>query len=115
MRRMSQIGLCAILVAMTTASTAAINAQTVRRVKVIKQVAPDYPEEAERAGVEGNVVLEVTIEKNGEVSLTKVIRGDKLLQQAAVDAVKQWRFTNDENAPVTIQLTIAFALNADAG
>lgn len=48
------------------------------------------------------------------MSLTKVIRGDKLLQQAAVDAVKQWRFTNDENAPVTIQLTIAFTLNSDA-
>jgi len=115
MRRISQIGLCAILFAVTTGSTAAINTQTERRVKVIKQVAPVYPEEAERAGVEGNVVLEVTIEKNGEVSLTKVIRGDKLLQQAALDAVKQWRFTNDENAPVTIQLSIAFTLNADAG
>ena len=114
MRRISQIGLCAILFAVTTGSAAAINTQTERRVKVIKQVAPVYPEEAERAGVEGNVVLEVTIEKNGEVSLTKVIRGDKLLQQAAVDAVKQWRFTNDENAPVTIQLTIAFTLNSDA-
>lgn len=115
MRRISKIGLCAIVFAITTGSTAATYTQTERRVKVIKQVAPVYPEEAERAGVEGNVVLEVTIEKNGEVSLTKVISGDKLLQQAALDAVKQWRFTNDENGPVTIQLTIAFALNSDAG
>lgn len=58
MRRISQIGLCAILFAVTTGSAAAINTQTERRVKVIKQVAPVYPEEAERAGVEGNVVLD---------------------------------------------------------
>jgi len=115
MKIISQIGLCVIVFAMTAGSIAAINTQTERRVKVIKQVDPVYPEEAERAGVEGNVVIEVTIEKTGEVGMTKVIRGDKLLQQAALDAVKQWRFSNAENAPVTIQLTIAFALNPGTG
>jgi len=94
MKIISQIGLCVIVFAMTAGSIAAINTQTERRVKVIKQVDPVYPEEAERAGVEGNVVIEVTIEKTGEVGMTKVIRGDKLLQQAALDAVKQWRFSN---------------------
>jgi len=113
MRRITQFGLCAIVVAMTAVSTAATNTQTDRPVKVIKQVAPVYPDDAQQAGVEGNVVLEVTIEKNGELSNTKVISGHKLLQQAALDAVKQWRFENAGNAPVTIQLTIAFALDSE--
>ena len=111
---MTKLGLCAIVFAITASSAAAIRPQAGQGVKVIKQVAPVYPEEAKRARVEGNVVLEVTIEENGEVSMTKVVSGHKLLQQAAVDAVKQWRFVNDANASVTIQLTLAFALKPDS-
>jgi len=107
--------LVAIVFAANSSSAAAIRQQAEHRVKVIHQVAPAYPEEAKRERVEGNVVLDVTVEENGKVSMTKVISGHRLLQQAAVDAVKQWRFANDTNAAVTIQLTIAFALKPDAG
>jgi TonB family protein len=113
MRRITQFGLCAIVFAMTAGSTAAINTQTDRPVKVIKQVAPVYPDEAQQAGVEGKVVLEVTVEKNGKLSMAKVISGPKLLQQAALDAVKQWRFSNTGNARVTLQLTMAFTLDSE--
>jgi TonB family protein len=84
------------------------------KVKVIHKVDPVYPEEAEREGVEGKVVLDVTVEQNGEVSMAKVLSGHKLLQQAAVDAVKQWRFANSVNDSVTIQLTISFSLSGSA-
>jgi len=75
--------------------------------KVTRQVAPVYPDEAKRAQVEGNVVLDVTVEENGEVSVAKVVNGHQLLQKAAVDAAMQWRFANPGDAPVTIQLTMA--------
>lgn len=107
--------LIAIVFATNSGSTAAIRQQAEPRVKVIHQVAPAYPEEAKRERVEGNVVLDVTVEENGKVSMTKVISGHRLLQQGAVDAVKQWRFANDTNAAVTIQLTISFALKPDTG
>jgi len=113
MTRIKGLGLCVILLASASIGTAAMRAQAERKVKVIEQVAPVYPDEAQQAGIEGNVVLEVTIEKNGELSMAKVISGHKLLQQAALDAVKQWRFANTGNTPVTIQLTLAFTLDSD--
>jgi TonB family protein len=82
--------------------------------KVIHQVAPVYPEEAKRARVEGKVVLDVTVEEKGEVSMAEVISGHLLLNQAAIDALKQWRFSKPSNAPATIQLTIAFALKPES-
>ena len=114
MNRFAGFLVVAIVFAVNSSSTAAIRQQAEHRVKVIHQVAPAYPEEAKRERVEGNVVLDVTVEESGNVSMTKVISGHRLLQQAAVDAVKQWRFANDTNAAVTIQLTIAFALKPDA-
>ena len=98
----------------TAAATATNQQKQERSLKVIHQVAPVYPEEAEREGVEGKVVLDVTVEQNGEVSSAKVLSGHKLLQQAAVDAVKQWRFSNPLNDSVTIQLTINFSLSGAA-
>ena len=111
-------GLFLAMVMLAINSGAAVAAtkqqQQEQSVKVTHQVAPVYPEEAKRARVEGKVVLDVTVEENGEVSMAKVVNGPQLLQQAAVDAVKQWRFSNPLNDSVTIQLTIAFALKADS-
>lgn len=92
---------------------AAAKQQQEKSVKAIHKVEPVYPEEAERAKVEGKVILDVTVEQNGEVSMAKVINGHRLLNQAAIDAVKQWRFSNTFNEAVTIQLTIAFSLEAE--
>jgi TonB family protein len=59
---------------------------------VLYRVEPDYPEEALRQGVQGAVVLEVHINPDGAVQELKLVSGPPLLAQAAVDAVKQWRF-----------------------
>ena len=81
------------------------------QLKAIHKVDPEYPEEARNAGVQGKVVLEITIEENGEVSEAKVINGHRLLNQAAIDAVKQWRFSNPLKEQAVVQLTIAFTLD----
>lgn len=98
---------------LTCAVGAAAQQPQDQSLKVIHRVTPVYPEEAKRAPVEGKVVLDITVEENGEVSMAEVVNGHRLLNQAAIDAVKQWRFSRPSNAPVTMQLTLAFALKPD--
>jgi TonB family protein len=58
--------------------------------KCIKSVAPTYPEIARNARVEGPVILGVRTDEKGKVEAVSVIRSIPLLDQAAVDAVRQW-------------------------
>lgn len=58
--------------------------------KLIKRVNPVYPEEAKKAGVEGPVILQVQTDIYGRVDSIKVLKSIPLLDQAAIDAVKQW-------------------------
>lgn len=58
--------------------------------KLIKLVKPVYPEEARKAGIEGVVILEATTDIYGQVINTKILRSIPALDQAAIDAVKQW-------------------------
>lgn len=79
-----------------------------REVKVLQRVEPIYPDEANRAGVEGKVVVEATVETTGEVSYARIVTGHRLLNQAALDAIKQWRFSNTYDDPVTLEITFDF-------
>ncbi|MBM3293982.1 MAG: energy transducer TonB [Candidatus Aminicenantes bacterium] len=56
----------------------------------VKRVEPVYPEVARQARVEGEVILELTTDVYGRVQSVKVLRSIPLLDQAAVDAVRQW-------------------------
>ncbi len=58
--------------------------------QLIKRVRPVYPEMARQAGVEGTVILEVTTDIYGRVANIRVLKSVPLLDQAAIDAVKQW-------------------------
>lgn len=57
------------------------------------KVPPIYPLEARRLRLEGNVVLEAMVTVEGQVEDLKVISGNPVLAQAAMDAVSQWRYT----------------------
>jgi TonB family protein len=59
---------------------------------LIREVAPSYPEIARQSKVEGTVILEVGTNTYGQVEVVKILRSIPLLDQAAVDAVKQWRY-----------------------
>jgi protein TonB len=80
----------------------------------IVDVPPAYPAVAQRARVEGVVILEAVIDTQGRVTSVRVLRSIALLDQAAVDAVKQWRFTpaflNAEPVPVVMTVTVNFTL-----
>ena len=60
------------------------------------------------------VILETVIDANGGVESVRVLRSVSLLDQAAVDAVKQWRFTpamlNGQAVPVVMTVTVNFTL-----
>jgi TonB family protein len=60
--------------------------------KVRTKVAPEYPPLAKQMNVTGKVKIETTIAADGHVLNTKVIGGSPLLVNAALDAVKKWRF-----------------------
>jgi TonB family protein len=87
----------------------------VQESKIIKRVEPVYPEPAKRARVEQIVMLEVNVDEEGIVSSVRVIRGHPLLDQAAIDAVKQWVYSptllNGEKIPVITTVTVVFSLS----
>jgi len=79
-----------------------------------KDVKPVYPPIAQSARVQGVVIIEATIGPDGRVKEAKVLRSIPLLDQAALDAVKQWQFTptllNGVPVPVIMTVTVNFTL-----
>ncbi|MGD0791515.1 MAG: energy transducer TonB [Terriglobales bacterium] len=60
--------------------------------KAKSKVAPVYPELAKRMNITGVVKVQVTVSAKGEIKNTKVVGGHPVLANAALDAVKKWRF-----------------------
>jgi protein TonB len=86
----------------------------VKPASLIHQVNPVYPPIARQTHVQGIVVMEATIDKDGEIDSLRVISGHPLLNQAAVDAVKQWKYRpatlNSEPVDVVTTITVTFTL-----
>ena len=74
----------------------------------IKNVLPVYPELAKKARVQGTVILETIIDPQGNVTNVRVLRSIALLDQAAINAVKQWKYepTLLNGVPVPIVMTV---------
>jgi TonB family protein len=80
----------------------------------VVDVRPDYPPLAKAAGVTGVVILETRIGVDGGVEDARVLRSIPLLDEAALDAVKQWKFQptllNGQPVPIVMTTTINFTL-----
>lgn len=91
-------------------------ASRVAEANLIHDVAPTYPPAAGRARIEGTVVLLAVIGKDGTVQDVRVESGLPVLAQAAIDAVKQWRYRpyllNGEPIEVDSRITINFTLSS---
>lgn len=87
----------------------------IKEPKKVHNVTPGYPDIAKQARVQGIVILECTISPQGKVTDVKVLRGIPLLDQAAIDAVKQWVYTptllNGVPVPVIMTVTVNFKLS----
>ena len=80
-----------------------------------RRVEPTYPPLARTARVQGSVILAAIIGKDGSIQNLHVISGHPLLTQAALDAVKQWKYRpyilNGEPVEVDTQVTVNFTLS----
>lgn len=90
----------------------------IKEPRKLRNVPPIYPDIAKQARVQGVVILECTISPQGRVSEVSVLRGIPLLDQAAIDAVKQWIYTptllNGVPVPVIMAVTVTFRLGEGA-
>ena len=84
-----------------------------------KHVNPVYPSEALRTGVQGIVIAEAVIGVDGKVTDVRIVRSVAPLDQAAIEAVRQWEFTptllNGVPVPVIMTVTVNFTLGAGPG
>jgi TonB family protein len=83
-----------------------------------RRVAPVYPPIAQSARVQGVVILELRLDEQGRVVDARVLRSIPLLDQAALDAVRQWEYTptllNGVPTPVIMTVTVEFKLEEPA-
>lgn len=81
---------------------------------LIHRVQPMYPPLARQARIQGTVVLQAEISKDGSIENLRLISGHPMLAPSAIEAVKQWRykpyFLNGEPVAVETQITVNFTL-----
>jgi protein TonB len=80
----------------------------------IRHVMPIYPETARSAGAQGIVVIEAIVDREGNVADARVVESTPLLDDAALTAVRQWKYTptkvNGVSVPFSMTLTVTFGL-----
>jgi TonB family protein len=82
---------------------------------LVAKTVPAYPPLARQAHVQGMVVLDADISKDGAIESLRVISGHPMLVPAAIDAVKQWRYkpylVNASPVPVNSKIMVSFVLS----
>jgi protein TonB len=109
---------------LSSTNTAVPKVATPQRVRVstgvatgllIKKVTPNYPQLAKQARIQGSVVLQAEISKDGTIQNLQLISGHPMLAPAAIEAVKQWRYKpyllNGEPVAVDTQVVVNFSLS----
>jgi protein TonB len=81
---------------------------------LVRKVPPSYPPLARQARIQGTVVLQATISKEGSIENLQLISGHPMLAPAAIEAVKQWKYKpyllNGEPVEVETQVQVNFTL-----
>ena len=87
----------------------------IREPRKLVHVAPVYPEFARLSRVQGVVTMEAILDATGKVESVRVLSSQPLLEEAAVRAVRQWRYTptalNGVPVPVLMMITVRFSLD----
>jgi len=80
--------------------------------QLVQQVKPQYPAMARISSVQGAVILEAIISKEGKVRAVKAVSGNALLTAAAINAVRNWRYSpsllHGEPVEATVRVTVNF-------
>src|ERR1700736_3417733 len=81
---------------------------------LVRKVNPNYPPLARQARIQGQVLLQAEISKDGSIQNLRLISGHPMLAPAAIEAVKQWKYKpyilNGEPVEVETQITVNFTL-----
>jgi protein TonB len=80
----------------------------------VKQVKPEYPEIARRAGVEGTVWVKILVDKEGKAKKAVIVKSDaEIFNDPAKEAALQWVFTPAmmNNGPVAVWVSVPFRFN----
>jgi TonB family protein len=82
---------------------------------LLQKTTPSYPQLAKQTHIQGQVVLQVEISKDGTIQNLKLISGHPMLAPAAIEAVKQWRYNpyliDGEPVAVNTQVVVNFSLS----
>jgi TonB family protein len=85
---------------------------SIREPRKVRHVNPIYPQDAWAADVSGYVIIEAVVAADGSVRNARVLGGEPMLQQAALDAVQQWQYTptllNGVPVEVVMNVTVHF-------
>ena len=80
--------------------------------KLLHRAAVRYPVAAMQKGIQGTVVVEATLDQNGEVTDAQVLSGPQELRNAALESILKWHYDKDSGIPAKVQIAIDFALPA---
>jgi periplasmic protein TonB len=75
---------------------------------LVHKVEPKYPEAAKKVHAKGPVIVQILISESGTVQEARVVQGDPLLEQAATNAVREWRYkpTTINGRPVQVETIV---------
>jgi protein TonB len=81
---------------------------SIRTPRKTLDVRPIYPPDANAAGLEGDIYIEAVITREGNVADARVVQGVPLLNRAALEAVRQWRYTPTmlNGVPTDVSMTV---------
>jgi protein TonB len=84
---------------------------------LVRKILPTYPALARSARIQGQVVLQAVISKQGAIENLQVVTGHPMLVPAAIEAVRQWRYRpyilNNEPVEVETRITVNFSLGGN--
>ena len=87
----------------------------VQPARLLKSVQPVYPRMARSSHAGGDVTVDALIDKDGNVTKLEAVSGPPILRQAAMDAIRQWKYdaARLDGRPVAIHLTLTVRFHAE--
>jgi TonB family protein len=84
--------------------------QTQQKLVRVRMVQPKYPADAKLKGIEGDVVLHISVDDEGDVADAYVVSGPNDLREPALQAVRQWKYDKTGAVPASSEVTVSFSL-----
>jgi len=112
--QLASLGLVGILALVRVGAQEKVDLKSMPQVK--STVQPVYPAEAKKTGVEGMVIVNALVDKEGQIERAEIARSDApILDKAALQAIRQWRFapaisSTDEPVAAWVTIPVKFKL-----